>query len=104
MKKLLRNYLGITLGAVLAAVALNMFLIPNKVAAGGISGLATVLHYLLGWPVGMVMLAFNIPLFVFGIKILGTRYGVSTLFGAAALSIAIDVTAPFTPYLLMICF
>lgn len=36
---------------VITAVSLNMFLIPNKVATGGISGLATVLHYLLDWPV-----------------------------------------------------
>jgi len=94
-----RDYLGILVGAVITAVSLNMFLIPNKVAAGGISGLATVLHYLLGWPVGLIMLAFNIPLFVLGIKVMGARYGLNTLFGAGVLSVAIDVTAPFTPVL-----
>lgn len=94
-----RDYLGILVGAVITAVSLNMFLIPNKVAAGGISGLATVLHYLLDWPVGLIMLAFNIPLFVLGIKVMGARYGINTLFGAGVLSVAIDVTAPFTPVL-----
>ncbi len=94
-----RDYLGILVGAVITAVSLNMFLIPNKVAAGGISGLATVLHYLLDWPVGIIMLAFNIPLFVLGIKVMGARYGLNTLFGAGVLSVAIDVTAPFTPVL-----
>lgn len=95
----LKNYLGITLGAVLTALALNMFLIPNKVAAGGVSGLATVLHYLFGLPVGMTMLALNIPLFVASVKVLGAHFGINTLFGAAALSVAIDALAPYTPVL-----
>jgi len=100
MKKIVwRDYLGITIGGVITAVGLNMFLIPNRVAAGGVSGLATVLHYLLGWPVGLIMLAFNIPLFILGIKIMGPRYGLNTLFGAGVLSVAIDLTAPFTPVL-----
>jgi uncharacterized membrane-anchored protein YitT (DUF2179 family) len=94
-----RNYLGITLGAVLTAVALNMFLIPNKVAAGGVSGFATVLHYLLGLPVGMTMLALNIPLFLASVKVLGAKFGINTLFGAAVLSLAIDLSAPYTPVL-----
>lgn len=94
-----RDFLGITIGAVITAVSLNMFLIPNKVAAGGVSGLATVIHYLLNWPVGMIMLAFNIPLFIIGLKVMGARYGINTLFGAGILSVAIDVMAPFTPVL-----
>ena len=100
MKKIVwRDYLGIAVGATITAVSLNMFLIPHKVAAGGVSGLATVLHYLVGWPVGAIMLAFNIPLFIVGIKMMGARYGLNTLFGAGILAVAIDVTAPFTPIL-----
>ncbi len=99
MKKWLRQYVGMTIGIILAAVALNMFLIPNKVAAGGVSGLATVLYHLSGWPVGVIMLVFNVPLFFWGIKVLGPRYGLNTLYGAAALSISIDVLAPYTPVL-----
>lgn len=100
MKKIVwRDYLGIAIGAIITAVSLNMFLIPHKIAAGGVSGLATVLYYLLNWPVGLIMLAFNIPLFIIGIKIMGPRYGINTLFGAGMLSVAIDVMAPFTPVL-----
>lgn len=100
MKKInWRDYLGITVGATITAVGLNMFLVPNKIAAGGVSGLATVLHYLLNWPVGLIMLAFNIPLFIVGIKMMGARYGVNTLFGAGVLAVAIDITVPFTPVL-----
>ncbi len=99
MTKGFRTYAGITLGAILPAVALNMFLIPNKVAAGGVSGMATVLHYLVGAPVGVTMLALNIPLFLASVKVLGARFGVRTLFGAVILSLAIDTTAPYTPVL-----
>lgn len=99
MTKGIRGYAGITLGAVLTAVALNMFLIPNKVAAGGVSGMATVLHYLVGAPVGLTMLALNIPLFLAAIKVLGAKFGVRTLYGAAVLSAVIDLTAPYTPVL-----
>lgn len=99
MKNIWRDYAGVTLGVLIAAVGMNIFLIPHKVAAGGVGGLATVLYYLAGWPVGLTMLAINIPLFLLGLKILGRRYGLSTLYGAAALSIAIDLTAPHTPVL-----
>lgn len=99
MKKKVRQYFGMTLGIILAAFAMNMFFIPHKIAAGGISGLSTVLHYLTGWPVGALMLAFNIPIFIFGVKLLGTRYGITTLYGAAMLSFFIDLLAPFTPVL-----
>ncbi|WP_425058460.1 hypothetical protein SCACP_31120 [Sporomusa carbonis] len=95
----LRDYLGITLGTVITALALNIFLIPNKVAAGGVSGLATVFHHAFGFPVGMTMLALNVPLFLASVKILGTRFGINTLYGAAVLSAAVDLTAPYTPVL-----
>ena len=94
-----RNYAGIILGALITALALNMFLIPNKVAAGGVSGLATVLHHLLGFPVGLTMLAFDIPLLLLSMRVIGARFGVNTVFGAATLSLSIDLLAPYTPVL-----
>jgi uncharacterized membrane-anchored protein YitT (DUF2179 family) len=76
-----------------------MFLIPHKIAAGGTSGLATVLHHLAGLPVGATMLSFDIPLLLISIKILGARFGFNTLIGAIILSVSIDITAPFIPTL-----
>ncbi|QDR81922.1 YitT family protein [Sporomusa termitida] len=97
--KWLRDYAGIGLGTVITALALNIFLIPNKVAAGGTSGLATVLHHTFGLPVGLTMLALDIPMFLLSLKILGARFGVNTLFGAGILAVSIDFTAPFVPVL-----
>ncbi|MDF2873655.1 MAG: putative 5xTM rane YitT family [Sporomusa sp.] len=98
-RKWLRDYLGIVLGTVITALALNIFLIPNKVAAGGTSGLATVLHHIFGLPVGMTMLALDIPMFLISVKVLGARFGVNTLLGAGILAASIDLTAPFVPVL-----
>jgi len=97
VQKKIRQYVGMTLGIFITAVAMNLFLIPHKIAAGGVSGLATVLHYLFDFPVGVLMLVFNIPIFLFGLKILGARYGINTLYGAIMLSVFIDLTEKFTP-------
>lgn len=94
-----QNYAGIIFGALLSAISLNMFSIPNKIAPGGVSGLATILHYVLGMPVGITMLALNIPLFLFSVRVLGKKFGLNTLFGAVVLSVAIDVVAPYVPVL-----
>lgn len=97
MQKKFRQYIGMTLGVLITALAMNLFFIPHKIAAGGISGLATILHYLFNFPVGVIMLVFNIPIFMVGLKILGARYGINTLYCAAMLSIFIDLTAGITP-------
>ncbi len=84
------DYLGITAGSLITALGLVLFLVPNKIAAGGVSGLATILHYLLGWPVGLTMFALNIPLFLAGLKVLGWNFGLKTLYGTVTLSLFTD--------------
>jgi adenine/guanine phosphoribosyltransferase-like PRPP-binding protein len=66
--KMLKDYLLIIIGSIITAAGMNVFLIPNKIAPGGVSGIATVIYHLSGgtMPVGIVMLALNIPLFVMG--------------------------------------
>ncbi|TEB17695.1 hypothetical protein Psfp_00186 [Pelotomaculum sp. FP] len=88
---------GVTLGVLLVALGLDMFLIPNKIAAGGVSGIATILHYLVGAPVGAAILALNIPLFAMGIYRLGLRFGFRSLYGTITLSLAVDLLAPALP-------
>lgn len=88
---------GVTLGVLLTALGLDIFLIPNKIAAGGVSGIAIVLHYLLSIPVGVTMLALNVPLFLMGIYRLGLKFGFRSLYGTISLSFFIDVLDPFLP-------
>lgn len=95
--KTIWEILGVSLGVLLTALGLDMFLIPNKIAAGGVSGIATILHYLINVPVGAAMLTLNVPLFAMGIFRLGLRFGFRSLFGTVTLSLAVDALAPFLP-------
>jgi uncharacterized membrane-anchored protein YitT (DUF2179 family) len=106
-----RDAFWITLGILIAAWGLDAFLIPNKIAAGGVSGLATVIYYVLGnlgspitVPVGIQMVLMNVILLVIGIRARGWRYGAKTVYGAIGLSVAVDVLAlpwfkPLVPHL-----
>jgi uncharacterized membrane-anchored protein YitT (DUF2179 family) len=90
------EYFQIALGSFIGAVGLSMFLVPNKVAAGGISGLATVLHHLFGLPVGLTMLALNLPLFVMALLVLGKGFGAKTLIGTLLFSVFTELTKEFS--------
>lgn len=91
------EFIWVTAGVIIIALGLDMFLIPNKIAAGGVSGAATVVHYVLGLPVGLTMLFMNIPLFAMGVYRLGLSFGFRSLYGTLALSVAIDGMARFLP-------
>jgi uncharacterized membrane-anchored protein YitT (DUF2179 family) len=94
-----RDAFWITLGILIAAWGLDAFLIPNKIAAGGVSGLATIIFYVLKdlglpvVPVGIQMVLMNVVLLVIGISARGWRYGAKTVYGAIGLSVAVDVLA-----------
>ena len=96
-----REYFWITLGCIVTAWALDAFLIPNRLAAGGVSGLATVFYHVSGQsiPVGVQMLAMNVILLAIAIRLRGWKYGARTVYGMVILSVAVDVLAPFTPHL-----
>ncbi len=93
----LKVYLLITFGAAITALAINIFLVPYKIAPGGLSGLATVIYYLSGgrFPVGTTMLVINIPLFIMGYKFIGKHFFVRTLYGTIILSVIIDLTETY---------
>lgn len=100
-----RDYVLMTVGIGITAWGLNAFLIPNRLAAGGVSGLATVFYYLfsdqfgVNVPIGLQMLAMNGVLLVIGVVKKGWHYGAKTVYGMVAMSVAVDVLAPFAPHL-----
>lgn len=102
-----RDYAFMTAGVLLTAWGLDVFLIPNKLAAGGVSGLATVIYYVAGerglyLPVGAQMLVMNVVLLLVGLRLRGWRYAAKTIYGAVGLSVAVGVLARFpsvTPHL-----
>ncbi|AZO94087.1 YitT family protein [Halocella sp. SP3-1] len=99
IKRLLFDIFGITVGSALAALSLVIFLIPNRIAAGGISGLATIIYYLTEFPVGILTLVLNIPLFIAVIKVLGLSFGIRTIYGMITFAVFIDLFQPVVPVL-----
>lgn len=80
-RHLLRNSIGIVLAAVVYGMGYAWFLIPFKIAPGGIGGLSQIFYHIFGFPAGVCMLVMNIPLFILGLKLVGKQFGVGTLAG-----------------------
>ncbi len=90
-KQILLEYIVILGGAMVFSVGLVMFLIPHKVAPGGVSGLIVVLNHLWGLPAGLGMLLFNLPIMLAGWKILGKGFTLKALFGTVMISVFTDI-------------
>jgi uncharacterized membrane-anchored protein YitT (DUF2179 family) len=88
------DYLIITGGVVIFDLSLDWFLVPNQIAAGGISGVAVLLNAKLGWPVGPVFLIFNVPLFLAGWRFLGGgAFVLRTLYATILVGALVDPLA-----------
>ena len=68
-----RDYVLIALGALIQAISLRIFFVPANLASGGVSGIAQLINHFTGWPIGMMVLIGNIPLFLLGWRFLGGR-------------------------------
>ena len=88
--KWFKSYALITIGTFLVAVAFVFFISPDKIVPGGIYGIAIMLHHLLGTPIGVTALFFNIPLTLLGIKLLGPRFGAKTVVAFVLTSVFVD--------------
>ncbi|MBQ8312558.1 MAG: YitT family protein [Clostridia bacterium] len=84
-------YAQIVLGCLIGGAAYPLFLVPNSIAPGGLSGLAMVLNHLFHWPVGMTSLIMNIPLFLLGYKAMGRVFVFRSLVATVIFSLAIDL-------------
>lgn len=93
--RVVRDYVVMTIGAILIAISVDLFLVPNNVVTGGITGVAIILNDLIGTPVGLASLVFNIPLLILGVRYLGFVFGVRTIYATVVLSLAIDLLAPY---------
>ncbi len=81
------DYLFILLGATLQALAIRLFLVPAKLVGGGISGIAQLINFYTGWPIGLMIFLGNIPLFLLGWRLLGgPRFVLRTAFAVVMIS------------------
>jgi uncharacterized membrane-anchored protein YitT (DUF2179 family) len=84
-------------GSAIVALAFNLFLLPNRVASGGVSGISTILDALFGWEPAYVQWAFNIPLFIAGVILLGKQFGIKTLIGTVFLPFVVFLSNDMEP-------
>lgn len=93
-----RDYLYVIIGAAIIALGFNVFLLPNQVASGGVSGISTILKGVFGWEPGLVQYAFNIPLFIAGLIFLGAKFGIKSFVGTLVLPAVVLLTASWEPW------
>jgi len=97
-KRAIVDYLLILLGAFVQALALRLFLVPSDLVSGGISGLAQLINHYTNFPIGLIVLLGNIPLFVLGWQYLGgPRFAIRTILSIVAFSVFIDTLVLFLP-------
>ncbi len=90
MKIEIKNYLFIVLGSLFLSLGVVLFFIPNALVTGGTSGMAILLHYLLGLPTGVMMVAVNAPLLLLGAKYLGRAFTIRSVITIVLSSVFID--------------
>jgi len=88
--KWFRAYILILVGAFIMASGFVLFITPHNIVPGGVYGIAIVIHHFTGFPIGMTALAFDIPLTIIGIKVLGPRFGVKTVVGFVLTAVFVD--------------
>ena len=86
------RYAQIILGTLLTALGYNLFLIPAHLLTGGISGIAIVIYYLTGLPVGAQNFVYNLPILYLAYRVFGRHYAFDTIFGTVVLSLLLDCT------------
>lgn len=96
--KIIKDYVFIFAGAFLLAVGVNFFLVPMRVSTGGVSGIGTVLYYMLSVPMSVTTLALNAVLFLIGFKTLPRASVIKTAFGIVSLSYFLEVTKSLGEY------
>ncbi|MGO3181886.1 MAG: YitT family protein [Aequorivita sp.] len=92
----LRSYTHVLLGSTLLSAAYALLIIPHHIVPGGILGLSIVIKELTGFSIGWVALLINIPLLLWGTKVLGAKTGIKTLFSMVLVSFYIDIISSIT--------
>ena len=97
VKKILKEIIGTIVGSFIMAVGIALFLLPNQLSSGGIAGIATITYYLLKIPMGTVIMAINIPLFLFSGYKIGKAFFIKSIIGTISLSFFIDILDKIEP-------
>ena len=94
--RVLWKMLMLTVGATLAAVGLEIFLIPNNLIDGGVVGISIMASYISGVPLSLFLLVVNLPFLFFGYRQIGKTFALSTMYSVICLSIGVSVLHPIS--------
>ena len=87
----IQNYAIMVIGLALYAFGVTAFLIPLKITAGGVTGISMLVFFATGIPTGYTYFAINSILVILAIRILGTGFGLKTIFSMAIISVLLNV-------------
>ena len=94
---LVKEYALVTLGVVSYALGWSIFLLPNNLIGGGVSGFASILFYATGLPMGITYFILNVLLLIIGTKILGTGFGGKTIYAIFMTSFMLSIMPKIIP-------
>ena len=86
------DYALLLIGATFQGIGLRLFLVPANLASGGVSGISQLINHYTGWPIGLMVLIGNFPLFLLGWRFLGgSRFAFRTAFAIIVYSLVVDL-------------
>lgn len=97
LKKWTKEILYLTVGCIIMAIGISLFLLPNQLSTGGFAGISTIIYYLFNLPLGVTMLCLNIPLFIMAYVKVGKETTIKGLIGTVLLSFFIDIFDKIKP-------
>ncbi len=80
------DYTYIIIGSAVTALSIALFTTPAQIAPGGVSGIGTILYHMFGIDVGLSIFVLSVPVFIAGVRLFGSLYGIKSLIGTVALS------------------
>jgi uncharacterized membrane-anchored protein YitT (DUF2179 family) len=90
VRKEVQSYFIMTIGLFISSIGWAGFIIPSKIIGGGITGVATVIYYMVGWDIGLMALLMNAILILLAIKIIGASFGVKTIYAVVVFSLLLS--------------
>lgn len=97
IQRILFESVGTMIGSFIMASGVALFLLPNQLSSGGISGIATITYYLFHIPMGTMILILNIPLFLTSFYKIGKSFFIKSMIGTISLSVFIDLLDKLEP-------
>ena len=92
-----KEYLIITIGLLTYVLGWAVFLIPNNLVGGGVSGIGAILYYATGFPMGYTYFAVNFILLAISLKVLGGGFGFKTVYAIIFASVMLNILPPLIP-------